>query len=116
MKKLLLMMLGVLMALPAMAVDFQYTYQGQTLTYTVLSETDRTCSTKNGSSYVAGNRVSGCLVIPETVLNGDVKYTVTSIGYRAFFDCSGLTAVTIPTSVTSIGKLAFSRCTGMAEV
>lgn len=36
MKKLLLMMLGVLIALPAIALDFTYTYEGQTLTYTVI--------------------------------------------------------------------------------
>ena len=32
---------------------------------------------------------------------------VTSIGYSAFYRCSGLTSVTIPNSVTSIGNQAF---------
>jgi hypothetical protein len=41
---------------------------------------------------------------------------VTSIGYRAFYDCSGLASVTIPSSVTSIGEGAFSRCSSLTEI
>lgn len=48
MKKLLLIMLGVLIALPAMARDFTYEYEGQTLTYTVINEEAKTCKTKDG--------------------------------------------------------------------
>ena len=35
---------------------------------------------------------------------------VTSIGYSAFRQCSGLTSVTIPNSVTKIGEYAFYEC------
>ena len=41
---------------------------------------------------------------------------VTSIGDRAFWDCSGLTSVTIPDGVTSIGDSAFSGCTSLTTV
>ena len=41
---------------------------------------------------------------------------VTSIGKRAFFNCTGLTSVSIPNSVTSIGKNAFYDCTGLTSV
>ena len=42
--------------------------------------------------------------------------SVTSIGERAFYGCSGLTAVEIPNSVTSIGSSAFSGCSGLTAV
>ena len=42
--------------------------------------------------------------------------SVTSIGNYAFYDCTGLTSVTIPDSVTSIGKKAFSWCKGLTSV
>ena len=36
-----------------------------------------------------------------------IPNSVTSIGYGAFYNCSGLTSVTIPNNVTSIGSKAF---------
>ena len=42
--------------------------------------------------------------------------SVTSIGYRAFEDCSKLTSVTIGDSVTSIGNGAFSYCRSLTSI
>ena len=42
--------------------------------------------------------------------------SVTSIGYRAFYQCKSLTKVTIPASVTSIEEGAFYDCDGLTEV
>ena len=41
---------------------------------------------------------------------------VTSIGYAAFAECSGLTSVEIPAGVTSIEQNAFYNCSGLTNV
>ncbi|MDE6194832.1 MAG: leucine-rich repeat domain-containing protein, partial [Muribaculaceae bacterium] len=92
-QKILLLLLGTMLWLPAMA--FEYEYEGQTLKYTVLDEDAKTCE-------VGYKRVSGSVIIPSVAIDNDVEYTVTSIGGGAFDVCSGLTSVEIPNSVTSI--------------
>ena len=42
--------------------------------------------------------------------------SVTSIGDRAFQNCTSLTSVTIPDSVRSIGDIAFSGCVSLTSV
>lgn len=56
------------------------------------------------------NKYTGDVVIPSSVVYDEVTYTVTSIGEYAFFDCTGLTSITLPNSVKSIGESAFRSC------
>ena len=42
--------------------------------------------------------------------------SVTSIGWYAFYGCSGLTSLTLPSSVTSIGWYAFYGCSGLTSL
>ena len=48
--------------------------------------------------------------------NTKIPNSVTSIGERAFYGCSGLTSLTIPNSVTSIGYDAFESCFNLTSV
>ena len=69
-------------------------------------------SITNGEVTITGlndEEYSGAITIPST-LDG---YPVTTIGWAAFGECSGLTSVTIPSSVTSIEYYAFSRCSSL---
>ena len=66
----------------------------------------------------------GCNAIIETAtntliqgcMNTIIPNGVTSIGYYAFYNCTGLTSVTIPNSVTSIGSWVFYNCTGLTSM
>ena len=48
--------------------------------------------------------------------NSVIPNSVTSIGYGAFYGCSGLTELTLPDSVTSIGNGAFGGCSGLVKI
>ena len=48
--------------------------------------------------------------------NTTIPNSVTSLGNRCFFGCTGLTSVTIPNSVTSLGGSCFSGCTGLTSI
>ena len=51
-----------------------------------------------------------------TCKNSTIPNSVTSIGNRAFYGCSGLTSIEIPNSVTSIGDSVFYECTGLTSI
>ena len=103
-----------MLSLHAMAYNFSYTYQGNTLYYNITS--DNTIEVTYYSSTTDNNYVSGDVVIPSSVTNNGTTYSVTSIGDYAFYLCIGLTSVTIPNSVTSIGDDAFYGCSSLTSV
>ena len=97
MKKQLLFL--VLMLLPMLASADPVEIDG--IYYNLITENKTAEVTSNPNKY------SDEVVIPSSVTYNDVEYSVTSIGYQAFYSCSSLTSITIPNSVTSIGGYAF---------
>lgn len=62
-------------------------------------------------------KYSGDIVVPEKVKSSDgAEYSVTSLGDECFYECSGLTSITIPSSVTSLGGGCFSDCSGLTSI
>ena len=61
------------------------------------------------TAEVTKSNVTGDIVIPEKITVDGVDYSVTSIGYEAFKNCSALTSIKMP-SVTSIDYGAFREC------
>ena len=90
MKKILFTLILVMMYSPIFSRDFTYEYEGQTLTYTVVDEDQKTCQTKAGerSDYYPykfhGNNIAGNLKIPVTALDGKTPYTVIAVGEMGF--------------------------------
>lgn len=101
---LLWLMLMALLPLQISARDFEY----EGLIYTVLDEDAKTVSiTNTGVDYQS---ISGDIVIPATVSDGETEYSVTTLGNNAFSHCDAMTSIVIPNSVTSIGTGAFYYC------
>ena len=70
----------------------------------------------SGSFAVVANNYSGDVVIRESIDYNGAAIAVTSINSNAFSNCTGLTAVTIPSSITSIATVVFSGCTNLTKV
>ena len=62
------------------------------------------------------NSYSGTVTIPSSVTYNGNTYSVTAIANYAFYNCTGLTKITIPNSVTTIGYSAFENCTGLTNI
>ena len=108
MKKLLTLVVMAVLAVTANAYDFTvdgiaYSSNGNSAEVVKINES----LLSQHSSFI----------IPETVTYTDGSvYPVTEIGNGAFYGCTGLTSVTIPSSVTKIGSWAFKGCTGLTSV
>ena len=81
MKKKLLLLSLLVTTLPTAGLcadgdTFTASYNGVTLTYTIISESEKTCETGTQSDLASGVAVA----VPSTI-NG---YKVTGIGYRSF--------------------------------
>ena len=107
-KKFLAFVMTVVMVLTAVPLG------GLTFSASAENEGYYTYTVENGEATITDcdTSISGEVVLPDT-LGG---YPVTSIGDDAFYDCTGLTNVTIPDGVTSIGDTAFSGCTGLTSI
>ena len=91
---------------------------GKTIYYTYNTDGTSVSVTYQGTSYKDKNRneYSGDVVIPETITYGSKTYSVTSIGSSAFWGCSSLTSIDIPSSVTSIGERVFVKCLALTSI
>lgn len=58
----------------------------------------------------------GNLIIPDSVTYGGHTYSVVWIGYGAFYECSGISSITIPNTILEILSGAFYGCTGLSSI
>lgn len=62
------------------------------------------------------NKPTGSIIITETIEYEENTYKVTSMGDGVFYECAGITSISIPNSVKSIGGTAFYNCTELKSV
>ncbi|HBN06044.1 MAG TPA: hypothetical protein DD434_09720 [Bacteroidales bacterium] len=121
MKKTLLILVALIFAvsLNSHAEDFSAVNDGDTIYYKITSSVAPltvAVSFKGNEFYTYQNEYTGSVTIPDSVLYNGNYYKVTSIGDSAFYNCSGLTYITIPNSVTEIDGSAFKNCSGLTSV
>ena len=109
-KNYILSLLALLTSVNAFAQNYDFVRDG--IYYMVTSADSKTVEVvaSVNQSY------SGDIAIPQAVTYLGLTYTVTRIGDGAFYNCSGLTSITIPNSVISIGDYAFSNCSGLTSI
>ncbi len=96
---------------PAEGTVLTYAATGATYTVTHSGATGGTVA------YTSpGNRAVKSVAVPSSVKISGITYRVTSLADRAFFKCTKLTSVTLPSSVTQIGSRAFYKCTSLRSL
>ena len=91
-----------------------YDFESGGIYYNITSSENKTVEvTYSDTNY---NSYSGDVTIPNSVTHEGTEYSITSIGSRTFYKCTGLTSITITNSITSIGREAFMYCSGLTSV
>ena len=108
----------ILLPLVASAHDIEVkNADGVTIYYNYINDGTELEVTFRGSFFDSySNEYQGNVAIPEEVTYMNRIRKVTSIGNNAFYNCRGLTSVTIGNSVTSIGYSAFEGCSKLTSV
>ncbi|MDD3192950.1 MAG: leucine-rich repeat protein [Oscillospiraceae bacterium] len=105
---------------PTTAFAGDETFVVDDITYKVLTapsgSTPGTVQVGDGKNPAIDTNFSASLDIPASVNSVGGTYNVVAIGEKAFFNCDGLTDVTIPAGVTKIGNAAFCACTCLEVV
>lgn len=93
----------ILMTFVISSMSYSQTFTDNFITYNVTSTTNHTVEI---TGYTGSNGVS--VTIPDSVINNNTSYTITSIGDFAFVNKS-LTSISIGSNVENIGMFAFNN-------
>jgi len=94
---------------------YNFTVDG--ITYT--NSSSSTCYvTYRGETYLANinDGYSGDIVIPSSVTYDNREFKVTAVGENAFYGCTSLASVSLPSTIEDIGEYAFSGCSSLRSV
>lgn len=87
-----------------------FVYEG--MKYTVLDMNARTCRLVGFDNNIIGSTVN----LNKNVINVRFPFKVTEIGGYAFWNCSKLKTITLPSDLKVIADFAFNNCTGLQSI
>ena len=87
-------------------------YEGYSLHFTITNVEPAECSVRCSTQPTEPTAIT----IPETVKINGIDFNVTIIESDAFYECSSLTSIEIPSGVTEIGNFAFLSCQNLESV
>ena len=113
--KLFLIILFCMMTNVVSAYDFAAENDdGVTIYYNIIDDFNYGVQVTYSSYYSPS--YTGDIKIPDGIEYSGVTYYVTSIGDRAFYNCSGLTSIEIPYSLMWIESNAFDGCSSLKSI
>ncbi len=89
-----------------------YDFAKNGLYYSITDADHRYIEVAQHSDYLTLTEIE----VPETVTYLGETYTVTGIGYQAFFGCSNLSSLSLPQTIQSIGDKAFYQCSSLHSI
>lgn len=108
---ILKLVLGAVMQITAIA-GYAYDFKLNGIYYTITSSSEHTCMVTWGTSME--NSYSGEVKIPASATYNAIEYKVTAIDSYAFFKCTDLYYVEIPSSVNTMNRFAFCGCPSLS--
>lgn len=111
--------LTVLTALSSFAYDFEYTYEGVTINYTIVNDSRCCVAGGKASGFQSGtpkSQVTGNVIIPDSVEFKGKLYEVVYIDDYAFCYCENMSSLTIPSSIRTIFDFALIGCFNLKDL
>lgn len=72
--------------------------------------------TKEATLIYNENKYSGDVVIPASFTADGIEFKVTALGDKCFYNCCGITSITIPEGVKTLGNDCFHNCYKMKMI
>lgn len=113
---LMALLIGAVGLTKGFAYEFSASVGSNTLYFNIIDADQKTVrvtypGTTSSWEAIWGEftKPTGSLTIPATVVHPDNNetYTVTAIGNYAFYGCTGITSLVLPSDVSQIGSYAF---------
>lgn len=106
----------MLFLLAAFGIHTLRHFNSQEFSYPINPDIVLRCKIEDSKAVVVGaTKISGRLVLPETIRYYGLRFPLAAIGPEAFSHCDSLTHVVFPQSLRLIDNYAFYHCSNLAD-